>query len=325
MRTMARDDAVGACADTRLGLLLGGRYRLGVHCGSGSMGVVYEGMHEGLARRVAVKCLHPHLATSPDYVARFMREARLASRLAHPNVVRVHDFGTEVTNDGPLMYLVMEYCSGRQLGDLLAQGGRFALVRVGTIMAQVLSALAELHAHGIVHRDVKPENVILEAGSRGTEVAKLIDFGIAEAKAGARTDGAGVAGTPAFVSPEVIRGEEADHQADLYAAGAMLFELVTGRALFEGDTIDAILEQHLRPQRPDPRVVAPDRSIPDALAEVCLRAVAFERSERFQDADAFADALAAVLVAPGSAPPRSRPTAKPERSSDPGPRPPMNS
>jgi serine/threonine protein kinase len=270
------------------------------------MGVVYEGVHEALGRRVAVKWLHPHLATSPDFIARFMTEARLASRLAHPNVVRVHDFGTEQTSDGPLVYLVMEFCSGRQLGDLLAQGGRFALARVGAIMAQVLSALAELHDHGIVHRDVKPENVILEPGSRGTEVVKLIDFGIAEARTGKGRAAGGVVGTPAYVSPEVIRGEEADHQADLYAAGSMLFELVTGKPLFEGDTVPAILEQHLRPSRPDPRDVAPERAIPGELAAVCMRAVAFEPGERFEDADAFADALAAALVAPASAPPLSR-------------------
>jgi len=270
------------------------------------MGVVYEGVHEGLGRRVAVKLLHPHLATSPDFVVRFMTEARLASRLAHPNVVRVHDFGTEETSEGPLVYLVMEFCSGRQLGDLLAQEARFSLARVGTIMAQILSALAELHDHGIVHRDVKPENVILEPGSRGTEVVKLIDFGIAETKTGERRAAGGVVGTPAYVSPEVIRGGEADHQADLYAAGSMLFELVTGKPLFEADNVTGILEQHLRSFRPDPRAVAPERDIPDELTAVCLRAVAFDPSERFEDADAFADALAAVLVAPSSTPPLGR-------------------
>jgi serine/threonine protein kinase len=324
---MVDGDAVGTLVDPRIGRLLGGRYRLGARCGSGSMGVVYEGVHEGLGRRVAVKWLHPHLAASADFVVRFMTEARLASRLAHPNVVRVHDFGTEETNDGPLVYLVMEFCSGRQLGELLAQEARFSLARVGAIMAQVLSALAEVHDHGIVHRDVKPENVILEAGPRGIEVVKLIDFGIAETKASERRPAAGVVGTPAYVSPEVIRGEEADHQADLYAAGSMLFELVTGKPLFEGDTVNAILEQHLAPSRPDPRSVAPERAIPEELAAVCLRAVAFESSERFEDADAFADALAAVLVAPSTTPPLGRQAATKvaEPPSEPAHRPPLQS
>ena len=310
---MARNDAAGS-VDPRQGQLLGGRYRVGARCGSGSMGVVYEGVHEALGRRVAIKCLHPHLATSTDFIARFLTEARLASRIAHPNVVRVHDFGTEATGDGPMVYLVMEFCAGRQLGDLLSQGARFPLARVGSITAQVLSALAELHAHGILHRDVKPENVILEPGPRGTEVAKLIDFGVAEARVAGRRAANGIAGTPSFLSPEVIRGEEVDHRADLYAAGALLFELVTGRPLFEGDTVDAILHQQLRAFRPDPRVVAPERTISDDLAALCRRAIAFEARERFEEADAFADAVAAVLAAPASSPPRHEPTSSPVAS-----------
>ena len=267
------------------------------------MGVVYEGVQEGLGRRVAIKCLHPHLATSADFIARFMIEARLASRLAHPNVVRVYDFGTEQTNEGPLVYLVMEFCSGVQLGALVTQRARFPLSRIASIMGQVLAALAEAHDHGIVHRDVKPENVILQAKARGGEVTKLIDFGIAETRVEGRRAARAIAGTPDYLSPEVIRGEEVDHQADLYAAGAMLFELVTGRVLFEAETPTGILEQQLHAPRPDPRVVAPEREIPDELAAVCLRAVALDPRARFEDADAFADALASAISAPPSRPP----------------------
>jgi serine/threonine protein kinase len=280
----------------RGGALLGGRYRVLAPCGSGAMGVVYEGRHEGLGRRVAIKCLHPHLAKSGDFAARFISEARLASSLAHPNIVRVYDFGTEQTSDGPLTYMVMEYCSGNPLGSVLQQGSPIPLSRVSSIMNQVLSALAEAHDHGIVHRDVKPDNVILETGSRGAEVAKLIDFGIAEVKAkGAQGDGT-IAGTPGYLSPEVILGGTADHHADLYAAGAMLFELVTGTDLFDGDTVTEIFSKHLTAPRPDPRSVAPDRVIPEELAVLCRRSVAIDPSERFEDADAFADALASAVT-----------------------------
>jgi serine/threonine protein kinase len=302
---MGSEEAAGTSDDPRLGLLLGERYRVTALRGSGAMGVVYEGEQVGLGRRVAIKCLHRHLATSPEFLSRFMSEARLASRLNHPNIVRVYDFGTEQASDGPLAYLVMEFCSGSVLGDLVAQGARFPLVRVASIMGQVLSALAEAHDHGIVHRDVKPENVILEPGPRGSELAKLIDFGIAEVKVDGNRVKGSVAGTPAYLSPEVIRGEPVDHQADLYAAGSMLFELITGRVLFDADTVAGILDQQLHAARPDPRVVAPDRAIPDELAAVCLRAVALDRSARFEDADALADAVAAALAAPPSRPPRA--------------------
>src|SRR5262245_57502590 len=130
---MAKQDAAESL-DTRLGLVLGGRYLLCSRLASGAMGVVYEALHESLERRVAVKCLHPHLAASPSFVTRFMREAHLASRLMHPNIVRIYDFGTEQTTSGVETYLVMEYCPGRELGALVAQGGRFALARVRSIM-----------------------------------------------------------------------------------------------------------------------------------------------------------------------------------------------
>jgi serine/threonine protein kinase len=298
---MTTEDAVDSSTDPRLGLLLGDRFLLCARRGAGAMGTVYEGLHESLGRKVAVKCLHPHLASSPSFVTRFVKEARIASRVVHPNIVRVFAFGNETTPQGDIAYLVMEFCNGRQLGDLVAQGARFPLVRVSAIMGQVLAALSELHDHGIVHRDVKPENVILEPGPRGTEVVKLIDFGIAEVKMDGPRDAEGVAGTPGYLSPEVIRGGAVDHQADLYAAGCMLFELVTGRALFDADTVAGLLGQQVDAPRPDPRTVAPEREIPDALAEVCLRAVALDPAARFQDADAFSDALVAALAPPARA------------------------
>jgi serine/threonine-protein kinase len=291
--------------------------------GSGSMGSVYEGVHEALGRKVAVKCLHKHLTTSAMFVERFTQEARLLSRVAHPNVVRVHDFGTERTPTGPEVYLVMEFCSGRSLGDLLAQGARFPLARIRAIMGQVLAALSELHAHGIVHRDVKPENVVLEVNPRGTEVVKLIDFGIAELKTVEQQRRGSIAGTPGYLSPEVICGGPVDHMADLYAAGCLLFELVTGRPLFEAESVNQLLAMQVDALRPHPRAVAPDRAISDVLADVCLRAVAMDPSDRFADADAFAEALARAVAAPSGVS-GVMPASEPPKT-DEGPRPPFRS
>jgi serine/threonine-protein kinase len=323
---MIAPKAPGSAPDPRIGKVFGGRYVLTALCGSGSMGSVYEGMHEGLGRKVAVKCLHRHLATSAMFVERFTQEARLLSRLAHPNVVRVHDFGTEQTPNGPEVYLIMEFCSGRQLGDLLTQGARFPLSRIRAIMGQVLAALSELHAHGIVHRDIKPENVVLEVSPRGTEVVKLIDFGIAELKAVEQQRRGTIAGTPGYLSPEVICGGPVDHMADLYAAGCLLFELVTGHPLFEAESVPNLLALQVDAPRPDPRDVAPDRPISDALAAVCLRAVAIDPAERFADADAFAQALADAVAAPSGVsygPPAS--TRSPKTAESQGPRPPFRS
>jgi serine/threonine protein kinase len=304
-------------------MVFGGRYVLTAACGAGSMGSVYAGTHEALGRKVAVKCLHKHLATSPMFVERFTQEARLLSRVAHPNVVRVHDFGTEQTPTGPEVYLVMEYCSGRQLGDLLAQGARFPLARIRAIMGQVLAALSELHAHGIVHRDVKPDNVVLEVSPRGNEVVKLIDFGIAEIKTAEQQRRGTIAGTPGYLSPEVICGGPVDHMADLYAAGCLLFELVTGRPLFDAESVPNLLALQVDAPRPHPRAVAPDRPISDALAAVILRAVAIDPAERFADADAFAEALATAVAAPSGV--SCEPSASAPPPTDPGPRPPFRS
>jgi serine/threonine-protein kinase len=277
------------------------------------MGRVYEARQRALDRRVAVKCIHPHLLATDHMVVRFMEEARVASQLVHPNVVQIYDFGRTQPSEGGTLFIVMELLSGKNLSTVIADEAPFPMARTHAILRAILSALGEAHARGITHRDAKPENVILEptpgrADGRGDgrgERVKIIDFGIARVH-GARgvTSVGQFIGTPHFMPPEQIRGEPAEVSSDLYAVGVTLFQMLTGRLPFDAGTVTGVLEQQLYAPRPDPRDVAPEGACPPALAEVCLRALDVDRARRYPTADAFAEALDGAVLR--SQPPRRR-------------------
>lgn len=284
------------CDDPMIGALIADRYEVLELVKTGGMGRVYRAHQRSLDRVVAIKCIHPHLLTSPAVVARFLREARAMSRLSHPNVVSVFDFGRASPGKSEFLFLAMELLSGPDLAALIRAGEQLALPRVASIMRQILAALAEGHHVGITHRDVKPDNIVLEPRRGGGDLVKVIDFGIATGREHITDEGLAL-GTPLYMSPELAMGEPASPAADLYASGVVLFELLTGRAPFRGATTEAVLAQHAMAVRPDPRMIAPDRGIPEALAQVCVRAIAIDPATRYPTAEALATAIVRAATA----------------------------
>jgi serine/threonine-protein kinase len=290
-----------------------GRYELRRRIGKGGMGEVWAAWHRGLEREVALKILRLSDETDELAAARFEREVRLSSGLTHPNTVRVFDSGT--TDDG-LLYYAMELLDGRSLGELVKQEGPMPAARAVHIVTQAARALAEAHDAGIVHRDVKPENLfVTHAGGEG-DFVKVLDFGIARATSeGAHhlTQTGSVAGTPATMSPEVIIGGDATAASDVYGLGAVMYFALTGRPPFKGEVPATTLLAHLNdvPVPPSQRVTEP--IAPDVEA-IVLRALAKKPEERFADGRVLADALAACGVAgtwkpaPVADVPRTRPT-----------------
>ncbi len=247
---------------------LGERYELGEVIGRGGMAEVHEGKDLRLGRRVAVKILRPDLARDPSFQARFRREAQSAASLNHPNIVAVYDTGEDVlaSEDGTgsvVPYIVMEYVDGMTLRQLMRSGRRLLPERALEITDGTLAALDYSHRHGIVHRDIKPANVML---TRGGDV-KVMDFGIARALADSgqtMTQQSAVLGTAHYLSPEQARGEVVDSRSDIYSTGCLLYELLTGRPPFTGESPVSIAYQHVSeqpvpPSQLDPAVTAADR------------------------------------------------------------------
>jgi serine/threonine protein kinase len=243
--------------------------------GIGGMGRVYRAEQRTLGRTVAVKVIHPHLLGDESAAARFIAEARAASRLNHPHSVGVIDFGK--TEDGHL-YLVMEFLRGRDLASVAYEEGPLPIRRIVSILRQALEALAEAHHYGIIHRDLKPENIVLEPLRSGGDFVKVVDFGLAKIVEGPRltaiTSPGVICGTPDYMSPEQGRGGVVDPRSDLYAVGVILFQMLTGRLPFEADTATQVVLMHLSIPAPDPRQVAPERNVPDELAKVVAKALA---------------------------------------------------
>jgi serine/threonine-protein kinase len=277
--------------DPLIGRTVGGAYLLQELIGVGGMGRVYRAEQNMLGRTVAVKVIHPHLLGDDQTVARFYNEARAASRLNHPNSVSIIDFGR--TEDG-ILYLVMEHLAGKDLAHILAEEGPLPFGRICALLRNVVSALGEAHALGVVHRDLKPENVIVRRVRRGAEQVKVVDFGLAHivGPGGTSITTPGlVCGTPDYMAPEQGRGENVDGRGDLYAAGVVLFEMLTDRLPFEADTPTKVVFKHIHDPIPDPRVVAPHRAIPDDLAEICIKALQKKPEARYQSADELYEAL----------------------------------
>jgi serine/threonine protein kinase len=281
--------------DPLIGRTLPGGYRVTHMVGVGGMGRVYCAEQVALGRTVAVKVVHPHLANDDLAAARFLNEARTASRLSHPNSVAIFDFGR--TEQGQ-PYIVMEYLRGRHLARVVEDEGPLPLSRIVDVLKQTLAALEEAHALGIVHRDLKPDNVVLEPLRSGLDFVKVVDFGLAKlledppsAPRGALTRPGLVCGTPEYMSPEQGRGDALDGRSDIYSVGIVLFELLTGRVPFSGESPTTTLLLQLNHPPPDPRNVSPHRLIPDVFAEMTLRALAKNREDRWQHAGELAAAL----------------------------------
>lgn len=277
--------------------ILGGRYEVGELIGRGGMAEVHIGHDTRLGRTVAIKILRSDLARDPSFQARFRREAQAAASLNHPAVVAVYDTGEDVfTEPGGALahvpFIVMEYVEGHTVRDILRDGAAVPIEEAVEITAGVLSALEYSHHAGIVHRDIKPANVMLTP----TGAVKVMDFGIARAmadSAGTMTQTQAVIGTAQYLSPEQARGEQVDSRSDLYSTGCLLFELLTGRPPFIGDSPVAVAYQHAREEAQPPSTFASD--VPEALDRITMKALAKDRDSRYSNAAEFRSDLEAVL------------------------------
>ncbi|OLF18317.1 Stk1 family PASTA domain-containing Ser/Thr kinase [Actinophytocola xanthii] len=272
--------------------LLSNRYQLGEVLGYGGMSEVHKGRDVRLGRDVAVKVLRADLARDPQFQERFRREAQNAAALNHPAIVAVYDTGETRTDHGPLPYIVMEYVDGRTLRDIVKTEGPLPGQRAMEIMADVCAALDFSHRHGIVHRDVKPANVMITK----TGAVKVMDFGIARAVAdgqAAVTQTAAVIGTAQYLSPEQARGEAVDARSDVYAAGCVLFELLTGDPPFTGDSPVAVAYQHVREDPKPPSALNP--RVSPALDAIVLKAMSKGAPNRYQSAAEMRTDLVRVL------------------------------
>jgi hypothetical protein len=327
-------DLFKSAPDPFIGKTLDGRYEVLGRLGEGGAGVVYRGRQAHLGRFVAIKVLHQDAAVIPEWRRRFEREARALSALAHPNVVPVTDSGI----DGGVPYLVMELLQGKTLADLIKEApGPLPLWRALDIMRQTLRGLAFAHGKGIVHRDMKPANVFLQELPDQADHVRLLDFGMVKflegGTSGSRTVPENLTrigvmiGTPAYMSPEQVKGASADARTDVYAAGVLLFELLAGRRPFVADSFEGYMGAHLT--QPVPLLAKLRSKLPRAalFQAVIERAMAKKEADRFKDADAMLTALEDVIArlpasalsgAPAEARRRSAPhkvlAARPQRS-----------
>ncbi len=273
-----------------IGSLLAKRYEIRDILGTGGMGVVYRAHDRELDETVAIKTLRPDVGLGDtSMLDRFKQEIRLARRITHRNVVRTHDLG-EV--DG-MYFITMEYVDGTTLKELIRKRGRLPPAVTVTIGKQLCRALAVAHEQGVIHRDIKPQNMVVDPSG----FLKVMDFGIARlekrSKEGLTSTGAAV-GTADYIPPEQLMGENLDGRADLYSAGVVLFECVTGRPVFSAPTLMALMAKHLEDQPEDPRTLNAD--VPEALSRVILKALEKKPSHRFASAMAMYEALDAIRI-----------------------------
>src|SRR3989442_10894106 len=272
---------------------LGGRYELGSVLGRGGMAEVYLAHDTRLGRTVAVKTLRADLARDPSFQARFRREAQSAASLNHPAIVAVYDTGEDYVDGVSIPYIVMEYVDGSTLRELLHSGRKLLPERAMEMTVGILQALEYSHRAGIVHRDIKPANVMLTR----TGQVKVMDFGIARAMGDSgmtMTQTSAVIGTAQYLSPEQAKGEQVDARSDLYSTGCLLYELLTGRPPFVGESPVSVAYQHVREQPLPPSSFDPD--IPPEFDAVVLKSLAKSREERYQSAGEMRQDIHRVLA-----------------------------
>ena len=267
-----------------------GRYEINSELGQGAMGVVYKALDPLIDRIVAIKTINLGLALEEkaEYEGRFYQEAKAAGRLSHPNIVTIYDVG----KSGDVAYIAMEFLQGRELRDILNDGQLMPVARVLDVVSQVALGLVYAHGNGIVHRDVKPSNVMVDSDGH----VKITDFGIARMEsASVRTQTGMVLGSPKYMSPEQVMGKLIDQRSDIFSLGVVLFEMLTGRAPFSGDNINAIMYQTLNYTPPPPGSM--NSAVPDMLNFIVAKALAKGLDDRYQSAKDFADDLQACREA----------------------------
>jgi serine/threonine protein kinase/tetratricopeptide (TPR) repeat protein len=286
------------------GSTFAGRYHIVEELGKGGMGRVYRAIDKKLNEEVALKLIRPEIAEDERTLERFQNELKIARKVSHRHVGRMY----ELMEEKGVHFITMEYVAGQDLRGLIRQTGQLTVRKAVSIATQVLEGLTEAHRLGVVHRDLKPSNIIVDREGS----ARVIDFGIARVSGGKGKTGEGaIIGTPEYMAPEQVEGKPADQRADLYALGVILFEMVTGRPPFEGETPLGVAVKHKTEAPPDPRALAPQ--IPAELGRVILRSLEKDRDKRYQTAEEFLGDLAAIEKAlPTSE--RAAPTRKPTTS-----------
>lgn len=273
--------------DPLIGTVFAERYTILEVLGRGGMGVVYKARHDLMDRTVAIKMMLPQLVSDDVSLARFQREARAASRINHPNIIAIHDFG--MTNDTGVAYLVMDYIEGCDLGDLIKAEKQIGVQRAAKIFMQVCDALSHAHKIGVVHRDLKPSNIMLLKQPDAGDFAKVLDFGVAKLSAQEGeideqklTTTGEVFGSPVYMSPEQCSGDKLDARSDIYALGCVMYEALTGKPPCAGKTPIETIAKHMT-QMPDAfAMVRPDLYIPDWMERLVFKALAKDPNKRQQ-------------------------------------------
>lgn len=290
-----------------VGQVVAERYHVLQKLGEGGMGQVYLAEHVRMARRCAVKVMSPNLTRDPDAVSRFNREAANASRITHPNVAAIYDFGE--TSDG-LIYLAMEFVDGEPLTKLIQRLGALPLARAVTIARQTADALTVAHELGIVHRDLKPDNIMIGRGREGADMVKVVDFGIAKAsqnEAQKVTKTGLVVGTPEYMSPEQLAGDKLDGRSDVYSLGLVTFVMLTGKLPFPSETAQEAMLMRLMEKPKTLAEMRPDLTFPPGLQAVFDKVLARDMTQRYAVAADFGADLVHAAQAAGVAVPRQSP------------------
>jgi serine/threonine-protein kinase len=285
--------------DPLIGAFVGERFLVRRKLGEGGMGVVYEAEQTAIGRKVALKVIHPYL-TDESLIARFRNEAAAASRLDHPNTITVFDFGRTETG---ALYIAMEFIEGVSLDDAMRRGGALEWRRAARVAAQICGSLANAHEHGIVHRDLKPENVMLLRRGGEQDIVKVLDFGIAKILEDDGTDQrlaltrtGMVLGTPQYMSPEQIRGEKVDARSDLYSAGVIVYQMLSGAPPFDSGNPLGLLTKHLMDPPPPFARPGPAAAVPPEFERLVMRMLAKSAAERPQTMGEVAERIEALLA-----------------------------